>query len=202
MDTSCRLDFYLVRHGITKANKEKRYVGWTDVPIIPKISFSKLKHYLQDKTWTDIVSSDLLRCRQTCDKLSVTAREDARLREMHFGDWEMKTYEALKEDSRYRKWLDDPAAVTPPNGESFLGFQARLKEWLEARLITKDSGSILVVTHAGVIRQLLVELGASDTFWTISVPHGKAVKVEMVKEKEGWRCTSSSVVPMQENEAT
>ena len=43
-----------------------------------------------------------------------------RFRESHFGDWEGKTYEALKDNKTYRSWIDNPYEITPPNGENLL----------------------------------------------------------------------------------
>lgn len=204
MDTLDRLDFYFVRHGITQANREKRYVGWTDVPLASDTdkSLRELKKQLKQLKWHKVFSSDLRRCRQTCTLLSQTAAADERLREMHFGAWEMQTYEALKADPHYRAWLDDPYTVTPSGGESFDAFQHRIKDWLEEQLRSKDTARILTVTHGGVIRQLLLELGAVQSFWEASVPHGKAVFVQMKKREGKWKCMSYSAVPLQENEAT
>lgn len=55
-------------------------------------------------------------------------RSDKNLREIYFGDFEMKTYEQLKENSTYRTWIEEPTVITPPNGENFLAFK---KEFLK-----------------------------------------------------------------------
>ncbi|SDO24474.1 histidine phosphatase family protein [Alkalicoccus daliensis] len=202
MDTRQYLDFYLIRHGITKANQEKRYVGWTDVSLLQEEigQLTHLKTVLENQPWLQVYTSDLKRCTETLSFLGIKGNKDSRLREANFGGWEMSTYDDLKEKIHYRNWLDCPFEVTPPGGESYMDFQKRVREWLEERLASVSSGAVLAVTHGGVIRQLLLELGAAASFWEAKVPHGKALIVRMVKYKEGWQCMSLSEVPSQENE--
>ncbi|UTW70681.1 histidine phosphatase family protein [Anaerobacillus sp. HL2] len=86
---------YLLRHGVTKANQEKRYLGWTNVSLVqdclPDLSIPCCG-------FDAIYSSDLKRCIETVRLLypNNSINIDPRLREIHFGRFEAKTYERIK----------------------------------------------------------------------------------------------------------
>ena len=69
-----------------------------------------------------------MRCKQTAAKVfsGVPYTENANFRECSFGDWEQKTYNELKEEALYRKWLDNPRQIAPPNGESLEQWKTRV----------------------------------------------------------------------------
>lgn len=49
------------------------------------------------------------------------------LRELDFGDFEMKSYDELKEDPDYQTWISDATgSLPPPGGESTCDFRARV----------------------------------------------------------------------------
>lgn len=222
MGIAARLDVYLVRHGITQWNREKRYLGQTDEPVIKERlerDFDVLKDKLAALEQPFLVSSDLLRCRQTmaCLFPGTAYAVDARLREFDFGDWEGKTYEELKDDRRYREWIDDWRCVDVPAGESAGAFAGRIRDWWQAFLeevkpvhsstgscVSKTANkSAVVVTHGGVIRFLIaMVLEREDEFWKWHISHGEAVQVSLILDDEGgtWRCSSLSAVPMPEKE--
>jgi alpha-ribazole phosphatase len=139
------LELVLVRHGQTQWNVEHRYLGHTDLPLLPDTS-ERLSQLQQQITWmTDkhaevssgfwhVFCSDLRRCRETLDYISPSLEKttiyDQRLREMNFGTWEGCTYEQLKDNPLYRSWIDNPSTVTPPDGETWAQFDERLRSFL------------------------------------------------------------------------
>ncbi|GAE05626.1 histidine phosphatase family protein [Paenibacillus sp. JCM 10914] len=119
---------------------------------------------------------------------------DSNLRELDFGDWEGRTYDELKEVSAYRQWIDDPAAMTPPNGESWNAFQSRIRGFLESvadetgarqkrcsnvQGIDAEVSKVLVVTHGGVIRQIAALTLPDTAFWELSVPPGERLRLRL-----------------------
>lgn len=206
MGTYRCVDLYLVRHGITKANMEKRYVGQTDVPLAAdsRPQLQELKNALQSVSWNRVISSDLRRCTETLDLIcpDIPCVVDAGLREMNFGLWEMKTYEDLKHNRRYRKWIENPETVFPEEGEKYQEFSERVGTWLHEFLKTSSGGNYLIVTHGGVIRHILMQMKAAASFWEAPAPHGKAVAVRLEYREECWSCTSLSVVPLPESHPT
>ncbi|WP_040227577.1 histidine phosphatase family protein [Bhargavaea cecembensis] len=185
---------YLIRHLETAANRERRYVGWTDVPVCVKADPASFE--------ADVIAgSDLVRCRETARLLFPGAAYEAmpEFRECLFGEWEMKTYDDLKGDARYRKWIDDPFSGKPPGGERFGDMEARVRAGL-MRLKAHPGHSAAVVTHGGPVRLLLAELAPDERpFFDRAVPPGSVYRLEW-KDRQDWeegkRCTSMSAVPI------
>ncbi|MGZ7441861.1 histidine phosphatase family protein [Paenibacillus sp. TH7-28] len=128
-----RIEWWLVRHGLTEWNVQHRYQGHSDLALLPgeASELEPLRRELAGVNFSAVYASDLLRCRQTLDyarpDLAERCVADCRLREMDFGAWEGRTYELLKDDALYRAWIDDPQRVTPPGGESWQVFRARVE---------------------------------------------------------------------------
>lgn len=189
----------LVRHLPTQGNREKKYIGWTDEPIISGIKTKKL-----DWTTKQVIGSDLTRCKQTAAKVfsGIPYTENANFRECSFGDWEQKTYNELKQDAVYRNWLDNPRQVAPPNGESLKQMEARvLHAFYE---VVEEVEHPVIVTHGGPIRFLLTQFSnVEKSFWDWEVPHGCSYELQWTDKRdvlEGKRCTSFSVEHLMENE--
>ncbi|TQR18062.1 histidine phosphatase family protein [Psychrobacillus soli] len=189
----------LVRHLPTQGNLEKKYIGWTDEPIMEGI---KTKN--RPLTMKQIIGSDLVRCKQTAAQVfsGIPYKENANFRECSFGEWEQKTYNELKEDSLYSKWLDNPRKLAPPNGESLEQMEARvLQAFYEA---VEELSQPVIMTHGGPIRFLLTKFAnVEKSFWDWDVPHGCSYELQWINKRdvlEGKRCTSFSVEHLMENE--
>lgn len=205
MESSAILSIYLVRHGLTKWNVEQRYLGRTDVSLLEnnKKELIDLKDRLKAIQFDNVYCSDLTRCKETLAHLNPhgQAQFDDRLREMDFGDWEGKTYDQLKDNTAYSYWLDNWLSLAPPNGESGTEFCKRIDSFMtELQKVTK-SNKILIVSHGGVIRYILSKLVPERTFWEWNIKHGNAIRMLLTWQKEEWKCSSWSEVPMPENEA-
>lgn len=179
------MEWWLVRHGVTRLNLEKRYQGHLDEGLLHegKTGLSHLKRQLEGIEFSKVYCSDLLRCRETLSyvrpDLEPVAKYDNRLRETSFGDWEGKTYEMMKDNQEYREWLRDPGAVTPPRGESWKEFISRIQELYNELLNTTGQlneegpdSPILLVTHGGVISMISTIHQPGTGFWDHSVPPG------------------------------
>ena len=184
----------LMRHAPTKENLEKRYIGWTDSPLIDPSVLPEVDRHVHK-----VVGSDLIRCQQTAAKYFPNAMyiRDARFRETNFGDFEGKTYEELKFDTRYCAWLDDPNENIPPNGEGFNTFCNRVIKGFLA--LPKEDNDYVLVVHGGVIRAILMQFGPDEKpFWFYNVPHDVQFTLTFSKKawEEGVRCKSLSVEPI------
>lgn len=188
-----RVVLYLMRHEKTAANVSRRYIGWTDEPIVQQ----QLDVTLPIQP-TVVYGSDLLRCRQTagCYFPQIPYKADARLRESDFGQFEMKTYEELKDNLAYRAWIDCPRENPPPDGESFQLFEARVQAGVAE--IVRQAGDYTLLVHGGVIRVLLAAFLQCD-FRDVIATHRTVYRVEwesFAAFKEGKKCESLSVVPL------
>lgn len=146
--------FALVRHGLTKENTERRYISYSDVPLLPD-STEELRGLRRAVAHPSplLYTSDMRRCRDTLAYLrprdSRQAVEDTRLREYDFGMWEGLTYNDLKEDPQYRRWLDDSSAVQPPRGEPWQSFCTRTAHvWWEVLRNARESFGSSCGIHA------------------------------------------------------
>ena len=205
MEYSDSIHIYLIRHGMTKYNTEKKYLGHTDIPVIQeKLSdYNQLHETLNRIKFDAVYSSDLLRCRQTAsllfDKEDIIF--DQRLREMHFGDWEGKTYEQLKHEPAYCKWLSDWETEYIPNGENWERFKSRIQQFMHEEILPEENRgkTITIVSHGGVIRQIVSGLNDDLAFWDVNVEFGKAIILDVNYSGGDFKCTSLSVVPTAEN---
>jgi broad specificity phosphatase PhoE len=100
----------------------------------------------------------MLRASQTLDCLRHCGTEhpiyDERLREIDFGNWEMKTFAeiAAADPAKVAAWQEYTNFVFP-DGEAVTDFVLRVREVLE--FLTTSSGNVGVVTHGGVIRTMI-----------------------------------------------
>ena len=83
---------------------------------------------------------------------------DEQIKEMNFGDWDGLSYDSLwQQTPSIGDFWQSPTTVTPPNGETLHEFQTRVNNWWK-KLIMENKGDVVVVTHAGVIKQILAQL--------------------------------------------
>lgn len=105
-------------------------------------------------------SSPLLRARQTTDILlqhtGIPIRTDEDLGEIDFGQWEGKTFEEVsrKNARAVKRWAGFEQTFAFPKGESLGGFLARIRR-VAHRLSADPAGTLLVVTHGGVVRSMI-----------------------------------------------
>ncbi|WP_042349379.1 histidine phosphatase family protein [Bacillus massiliigorillae] len=201
MERNDSIRLILIRHGMTEFNKQKKYMGYTDEPVIQERlnDYESLRLALVDESVEKIYSSDLIRCQQTARYLfDDEFFLDKRLREIHFGDWEGKTYEQLKENPAYCHWLDHWETDCIPNGECGPAFRERVLAFIQERVLLNSNRSktIAVVSHGGVIRHIVSALCKEMKYWDVHVNFGQAIVLEVGGD---WVCTSSSVVPIVES---
>jgi broad specificity phosphatase PhoE len=103
-------------------------------------------------------SSPLARCRQTAAAIAgpLSVRLDPDLREIDFGRWENRTFAevAAAEPDLVARWAEYDPAFAFPGGEGLDGFQDRVSR-VAGRLAGDPAGTVLAVSHAGVIRALV-----------------------------------------------
>ncbi|MFY0990816.1 histidine phosphatase family protein [Halomonas sp. C05BenzN] len=206
MAAADRLELVVVRHGLTAWNRERRYQGQRDIPLLlpeARPGLDRLREALAGQDFDAVYASDLMRCRQTLAhvlvgrRVGVEPRFDARLRELDFGDYEGRCYEELQALPAYRAWIDSAGEQAPPGGESTAALRSRLDAWLSELFAAVDRRArrrVLTVTHGGVIRELRRRFEAID-FWAGSVGQAEGREFVFTHHEGGWQCSSSSAVP-------
>lgn len=173
----------LIRHGITRGNREKLYYGSTDLPVLPEglEALAALRQKGGYPTAAAYYTSGMIRTEQTLQALygDVPHLVLPGLREIDFGDFEMLTYEALKDRPDYMAWITgDHEANVCPRGESGVQVTRRALAALEPVLgLDQDA---VCITHGGVIGGLLSAWfpGGNRFTWTPAPGHGFQVTWE------------------------
>ena len=153
------MSIYLIRHGKTVANEQHLYCGSTDLPLSDG-GREELHSMRYDITPERFVTSGMKRTDETLRILfgNVPFSVDSRFREVNFGDFEMKSYEMLKEKAAYQAWLTgDNERNVPPEGESGVQMTRRV---LEAFREIPDGTAL--ITHGGVIAAIMASLFPAD----------------------------------------
>lgn len=145
------MEVWLVRHGETLWNLERRLLGWTDLPLTPlgEAQAQSLKGRLPP---LPAYSSDLKRAVQTALLAGFQPVPTQALREIHFGALEGLRWEDL--DPGHREALLGFQGFAPPKGEPLEAFQERV-----LRFLNSLKAPSLLFTHGGVIRAALRALG-------------------------------------------
>ena len=161
--------FWWVRHGPTHA---KGMVGWTDLPadLSDTARIARLDAYLPDAAM--VVSSDLIRASATADAIAggrPRLDHDPGLREIHFGDWEMKHHTAIEAEDphRIRAYWEQPGDVRAPGGETWNEAFARVSAAVDRLIETHEGADIIAVAHFGAIVtqiQRALDMTAYDAF--------------------------------------
>lgn len=166
---------HLIRHGITEGNQKRLYYGGADIPLADE-GIQDLENLVREKIYPTIkkaefYTSGMVRTEQTFQLIfgEQKHKQIEELREMRFGDFEMKSYHDLKEVPAYQTWISDKSGtLASPGGESIYSFNQRIQEGFrilmeyhsETEARAQDRGedaASVVVCHGGVISAIMME---------------------------------------------
>ena len=148
-------EFWLVRHGQTDWNIQRRYQGHKDIPLnaAGREQARDLAAGLNGASFAAVYSSDLSRAMETAAILTenhpMTIITDLRLREIAMGDWEGRT---LAEVSSEQPGNDGRLAYTEvhsraPGGESLAEVAARVRAFADEIAAKHPGQVVLIVSH-------------------------------------------------------
>ena len=147
---------YLIRHGKTRANELHLYCGSSDVPLSQRGAEELISlHYSVPEG--RFLTSGMRRTNETLKLLfgDVPFETVPAFREIDFGVFELHSYEELKDDLAYQKWITgDNESNIPPEGESGVQVQRRVLAALPALM---EENTVLI-THGGVISLIMQHL--------------------------------------------
>jgi probable phosphoglycerate mutase len=152
----------LVRHGESTWNAQKIWQGQADPPLSALGEQQALDAAAHVDGVDSVWASDLARARRTAEivaaRLGVEVRLDARLRERDAGEWQGHTRAEIEE-----AWPGYLASGRrPPGFEPDDALLARVLDALAAVRAADAGGSVLVVTHGGIVRVVERHLGDHD----------------------------------------
>eukprot|EP01134_Creolimax_fragrantissima_P000626 CFRG0626T1 len=158
LEPTRELEVWLVRHGETHWNTEKRIQGNLDEPLNEKglLQANALAQRLSKNKFDEVYSSDLSRAYSTakaCFSQDII-KKDVRLREINFGNFQRRRYASLSEEelSQVTTWLAGPFHQAVPGGESAHDLETRAKSWLSS---LPASGRVIAFAHGGIIATIL-----------------------------------------------
>jgi len=178
---------FAVRHGATEYSRDRRFTGSRDVPLTTdgRLQAEAVAQALAGNSVAAVYTSPLERARICADLIAKPHRLEPRvepdLREMAFGAWEGLGGDALS-PADVQAWRLTPQLVTPPGGESLDAVAARVRATLD-RLIAAHTGeSAIVVTHAVVVRLIvLAALGLGpERLWSVDAAPAGITEIEYV----------------------
>jgi len=151
----------LVRHGHTDT-AGKRLTGWTPgvhLNARGREQADRLVDRLDGVRIEAIVSSPLERCRETAAPLAKARRLAVRVRrgwiETGYGEWTGRSIAQLRRTKLWRTVMHAPSLARFPGGESLLEVQTRAVEAALDIAREHPRGTVVVVSHADVVRLLL-----------------------------------------------
>ena len=105
------------------------------------------------------------------------------LRECDFGKYEQKTYEDLKDEPEYIRWMESGGMTAFPGGEDQTAFRGRcvdsVKKWI-SRLLSEEADSAAFIVHGGTIMAVLSGLSEdSHEFYHWQVENGGGYVAEV-----------------------
>jgi broad specificity phosphatase PhoE len=191
----------LVRHGQTEWNLLHRTQGQCDSPLTGKglLQAENAGRALAGLGVDAFYCSDSGRAVHTADAIRQVnpalpaAVPDPRLRELRFGEWEGLRHEEIVERyaDLYAVYHDDPASFRAPGGESFGEQQERFCRFL-ADLPVDGTGTVLVVSHAGLIRVALLTLSGRTIAQMRSIPSIPEASISVAECRQGsWTILQS-----------
>ena len=206
------MDIYLIRHTEVAVGRSMAY-GQSDVELADNYEeqLNRLRTNLPDDP-SAIFSSPLSRCRRLADDLALAlaagsqievapgqtavvnapgvdshrpvVQFDDRLKEFHFGDWEMIPWADIGRDA-LDPWMADFVNVSTPNGENFQAVFERVSAfWRDHILPLADQPHgqpVFIVSHGGVIRALLclfLDLSLQNAY-RINLDYGAVTKLTL-----------------------
>lgn len=158
---------HMIRHGLTEANKTKKFYGSSDVPLANEgidqvVDLAKAGVYPMAEG-AHLYTTGMIRTEQTFFLIygCQDHHQIEELREYHFGDFELKTYNQLSGNPDFEAWYNDKKGLTPcPNGESPQDFKNRVSQGF-AKIFERhkrpdaQNEKTIIVCHGGVISVIM-----------------------------------------------
>lgn len=169
--TENQIELVLIRHGATRANEERRYLGRTDEELSEKgeEALCRKREQLMYPVVDILYGSPMKRCRQTAELLypqmdMIPVKEWI---EIDFGVFEGKNYKELQTDERYQAFIDSNGMLPFPDGESREDFIKRCRDGF-LKILFEDGchekKRVGIVVHGGTIMALLSSYTKKDYF--------------------------------------
>jgi broad specificity phosphatase PhoE len=197
------MKLFLVRHGASTGNTPGNLIGHSEHPLTPagEAQARAVAGRLAPLGPMPVYCSDLPRASATAALIAevwtppdglADVTPDPRLREIHLGDYEGRSWDDFQADAELMTALDaDPYCTTMPNGESLSQLADRVMRAVDEIVAGAGAGepdarsAVCLVAHDGPIRAALNHyLGVPpEKWWTLSTTHGG---LSLLEWNDGW----------------
>ena len=174
-----------IRHGMTRGNSLRRYIGRTDEPLC-----GEGREQIKSRVYPPadiVICSPMRRCIETAKIIypNQKPRIYDNLRECDFGDFEGKSYEELCGNPDYESWLKSGGALPVPNGESGEAFSRRCADaFLTAARDCANAKSAAFVVHGGTIMAIMEKYAVPQKgFYEYMQKNGRGYRADWDGEK-------------------
>lgn len=185
-----KLVLYLIRHGKTEANEKHLYCGKSNIGLSENgiIELNDIKNKIKYPESNNFFTSGAKRANETLEIL-YPKKSYCKINEFweyDFGDFEMKSYEMLKENKEYINWITDKdGQVSCPNGESKIQYRERIKEAfnnLVEKCYKESISTAVLISHGGTIGTILeVFYDSSKSFYEYQPACGRGYALTIGK---------------------
>lgn len=178
---------YLVRHGITHANRTNRFAGRTGEKLLTEgvVQIRKVGERLHDKKIQVICCGPAKRTEESAailgSLLGVPFSSRPEFHEIEIPHWDGLTKDEIRQQygAQYPTWLSAPQTFHVNGCETLQQVQSRAVEGV-SRILSEGHGqNLLLVSHLIVLRCLVLYylgLGIKD-FRSIKIDNGSILKV-------------------------
>jgi len=184
---------FTVRHGETDSARERRFTGGRDVPLSShgRRQVEAVARALDGVFVGAVYASPLERARASAEAIAAPHKVPVRVappfREMSFGEWEGLRWAdvTVRFPGAYETWRATPHLIVPPGGEALDAVAARVTSALATLLEEHEGQTVVLVSHAVVIRLLVLSaLGLGpDRLWSVDASPGGITEIEY---QDGW----------------
>lgn len=184
--------FYLLRHGLPEGDDCLR--GQTDFALT-KTGWQQMQQACKTLPQIDkVISSTLRRCALFAEdyakKQQISCDLNDDLQEMNFGQWDGEKHDVLwdKYPQELASFWQSPHNYHPPEGETFTAFEQRINQCRDQLLSCSSNKTLLLVTHAGVIRSFLkwtlaIAPNNHSMFTSLSLPYASVIKITVYQDE-------------------
>lgn len=170
----------LLRHGQTAANAASLLQGRIDLPL-DDVGVEQARRsgaFIRETIGEVVViSSPLLRARETAAAISQDITIDERFIELDYGDWDGVAMSEV-DQQQWRQWRNDPT-FRPPNGETLLELDARVQPALSEISDIAREKTVVVVSHVSPIKSAVAwAMGVGpETSWRMHLERASICRI-------------------------
>ena len=183
------LRIYLIRPGSTDFDDQGRIKGSLDIPMNANGSSqacriaAELEGEAIEVIYTSPAQSAMQTAETLAERLKVKCKVLDKLQNLDHGLWHGKLIEEVKQRQPkvYRLWQDQPELVCPPEGETVVAAQQRIRETMK-RLLKKHKKGVIALVVPDPLASILrccVQHSELGNLWKAECDFGRWESLEV-----------------------